>query len=122
MASAKRPRTPSRTQSGNISSPEAHAPLHKASRTSGSPGAGFRITKEDDDSTEHNPQGGHHPLLCTLPPTCNRKPTPILDSRDLETHYAKYHAHVCEEKGCGSVFPDERLLELVGLNQTADER
>ncbi|KAI9063305.1 hypothetical protein FKP32DRAFT_1592748 [Trametes sanguinea] len=23
-----------------------------------------------------------------------------------------YHAHVCEEKGCGCVFPDARLLEL----------
>ncbi|KAF9233846.1 hypothetical protein BU15DRAFT_37799, partial [Melanogaster broomeanus] len=54
-------------------------------------------------------------LLCTLPPTCNpphNTPTPIANSRDLEIHYGKYHAHVCEVKGCGCVFPDARLLEL----------
>lgn len=57
-------------------------------------------------------------LLCTLPPTCNpplNKPTPIADSRDLEIHYGKYHAHVCEQRGCGCVFPDARLLELVRM-------
>ncbi|KAF8892157.1 hypothetical protein BD779DRAFT_1410216, partial [Infundibulicybe gibba] len=53
-----------------------------------------------------------HPLLCTLPPTCNHRATPIASTRDLETHYATYHAHVCEEGSCGCVFPDERLLEL----------
>ncbi|KAF8141409.1 hypothetical protein EV363DRAFT_1139417, partial [Boletus edulis] len=54
-------------------------------------------------------------LLCTLPPTCNpphNKPTPIANSRDLEIHYGKYHAHVCEQRGCGCVFPDAQLLEL----------
>lgn len=54
-----------------------------------------------------------HPLLCTLPPTCNHRPTPIANTKDLEAHYATYHAHVCEESGCSSVFPDPRLLELV---------
>ncbi|KAI0941009.1 hypothetical protein AcV7_003231 [Taiwanofungus camphoratus] len=55
------------------------------------------------------------PLLCTLPPTCNppqNRPTPLANTGELEAHYATYHAHVCEEKGCGSVFPDARLLEL----------
>ncbi|OSX64577.1 hypothetical protein POSPLADRAFT_1180203 [Postia placenta MAD-698-R-SB12] len=55
------------------------------------------------------------PLLCTLPPTCNpphNRPTPLADTGQLESHYATYHAHVCEEKGCGCVFPDARLLEL----------
>ncbi|KAI9567064.1 hypothetical protein HD554DRAFT_2006247, partial [Boletus coccyginus] len=54
-------------------------------------------------------------FLCTLPPTCNlphNEPTPISNFRDLEIHYGKYHAHVCEQRGCGCVFPDERLLEL----------
>lgn len=54
-----------------------------------------------------------HSLLCTLPPTCNHHPTPIANVKDLEAHYAMYHAHVCEQPGCGCVFPDERLLELV---------
>ncbi|TFK48417.1 hypothetical protein OE88DRAFT_523362 [Heliocybe sulcata] len=55
------------------------------------------------------------PLLCTLPPTCNppkNQPTQLLGSQDLERHYATYHAHVCEEKGCGCVFPEARLLQL----------
>ncbi|KAH9930277.1 uncharacterized protein B0H18DRAFT_840191, partial [Fomitopsis serialis] len=54
-------------------------------------------------------------LLCTLPPTCNpphNRPTPLANSTELESHYATYHAHVCEEEGCGCVFPDARLLEL----------
>jgi hypothetical protein len=58
-------------------------------------------------------------LLCTLPPTCNpplNKPTTIANSRDLEIHYGKYHAHVCELRGCGCVFPDARLLELVRMS------
>ncbi|KAH0583057.1 hypothetical protein H2248_010945 [Termitomyces sp. 'cryptogamus'] len=57
-------------------------------------------------------EGGNHPLLCTLPPTCNHKPTPLANSRELEAHYATYHAHVCEQHGCGAVFPEVRLLEL----------
>lgn len=74
------------------------APMFKSSRTSD---AGDRI------------------LLCTLPPTCNpphNNPTPISSSRDLEIHYGKYHAHVCEQRGCGFVFPDARLLELVRMS------
>ncbi|KAG6841127.1 hypothetical protein C0991_001696 [Blastosporella zonata] len=55
------------------------------------------------------------PLLCTLPPTCNHRPTPLANSRELETHYATYHAHVCEQGGCGAVFPEARLLELVRI-------
>ncbi|KAF7357053.1 hypothetical protein MVEN_01042100 [Mycena venus] len=51
-------------------------------------------------------------ILCTLPPTCNHHPTPIANSKDLEAHYATYHAHVCEEEGCHCVFPDARLLEI----------
>ncbi|EGN97024.1 hypothetical protein SERLA73DRAFT_185308 [Serpula lacrymans var. lacrymans S7.3] len=57
----------------------------------------------------------NRPLLCTLPPTCNpphHNATQIADSKELEMHYAKYHAHVCEQRGCGYVFPDARLLEL----------
>lgn len=69
--------------------------MNKASRTSGAPaGPG---------------------LLCTLPPTCNpphNTPTPLANSSELEIHYGKYHAHVCEQPKCGLVFPDARLLEL----------
>ena len=31
---------------------------------------------------------------------------------ELEADYATYHAHVCEQSGCGCVFPAARLLEL----------
>ena len=55
------------------------------------------------------------PLLCTLPPTCHlpNHATPLPDTRALEAHYASYHAHVCSSPGCGCVFPDARMLELV---------
>lgn len=62
--------------------------------------------------------GATPPLLCTLPPTCHpphNAPTALSDSNELEAHYAKYHAHVCEERGCAAVFPNARLLELVRL-------
>lgn len=58
------------------------------------------------------------PFLCTLPPTCNpphNRPTSLGNSSELESHYAKFHAHVCEDNGCGCVFPDARLLELVSV-------
>ncbi|EKM50828.1 uncharacterized protein PHACADRAFT_178528 [Phanerochaete carnosa HHB-10118-sp] len=54
-------------------------------------------------------------LICTLPPTCNppmNKPCHLSSAAELERHYATYHAHVCEQRGCGAVFPEERLLEL----------
>ncbi|KAI0289929.1 hypothetical protein B0F90DRAFT_1789810 [Multifurca ochricompacta] len=54
------------------------------------------------------------PLLCTLPPTCNppNRPTPLSDTRALESHYATHHAHLCSSQDCGCVFPDAHLLEL----------
>jgi len=54
-------------------------------------------------------------LTCTLPPSCHpprNAPTRLFNPKELEAHYAKYHAHVCEESRCAKVFPDERLLEL----------
>ncbi|KAG6829148.1 hypothetical protein H0H92_005553 [Tricholoma furcatifolium] len=47
-----------------------------------------RTVPEQASSTLNN-----RPLLCTLPPTCNHKPTHLANSRELETHYATYHAH-----------------------------
>ncbi|KAG5653613.1 hypothetical protein H0H81_011985 [Sphagnurus paluster] len=93
----KRHRAPSHTSSSSsTSTAEAQHPS-KASRTiSGQPGSAATGNR----------------LLCTLPPTCNHRPTPLANTRDLETHYATYHAHVCEQGGCGAVFPDARLLDL----------
>ncbi|KAJ3812063.1 hypothetical protein F5876DRAFT_64262 [Lentinula aff. lateritia] len=75
------------------------SPTHKASRTTASPASSA------------------NPLLCTLPPTCSTHPTALADTRELEAHYAKYHAWVCQAAKstsgtCGNVFPDARLLEL----------
>ena len=137
MTSIKRPRTPS--QSSTSSSPTAsthslvsgytHYPSHKYTRivpntgslsprsidgTSTSSGSTIKHGTIDDGSTNVTTlPATRHPLLCTLPPTCHRHPTPIADTNDLERHYATYHAHVCGVKGCGCVFPDARLLELV---------
>ncbi|ESK85045.1 zinc finger protein [Moniliophthora roreri MCA 2997] len=89
----KRPRHPSESSSDSSFSPST-SPTPKASRT----------LPTSNQAT--------HQLLCTLPPTCNQKPTPIANTKDLEAHYATYHAHVCEQRGCGCVFPDARFLEL----------
>ncbi|KAJ7035589.1 hypothetical protein C8F04DRAFT_1097768 [Mycena alexandri] len=91
--SFKRHRSQSEASSSSSTSVTAH-PTSKAQRTT-------------DASTSTV-----HPLLCTLPPTCNHQPTPIANPKDLETHYATYHAHVCEEPNCDCVFPDARLLEI----------
>jgi len=93
----KRHRTPSQTSSSSSTSSTGTQNPSKTSRTL--PG--------HPESTSSS-----HPILCTLPPTCNRRPTPLSNTRDLENHYATYHAHVCEHDGCGTVFPDSRLLEL----------
>ncbi|KAF9269282.1 hypothetical protein L218DRAFT_917046 [Marasmius fiardii PR-910] len=90
MAS-KRPRTPPDSLSDSSLSPPS-SPTPKSSRIL--------------------PDKGAHQLLCTLPPTCNHRPTYLANSKDLEAHYATYHAHVCEQEGCNCVFPDARFLEL----------
>jgi hypothetical protein len=138
MTSAKRQRTPSQSStSSNLSSPTAsthslatsYYPSHKYTRivpntgsisprsidgTSTSSGSTIKpANPSTGGSTNATQPATRHPLLCTLPPTCHRHPTPIADTNDLERHYATYHAHVCGVKGCGCVFPDERLLELV---------
>ncbi|KAJ7708860.1 hypothetical protein B0H17DRAFT_1031113 [Mycena rosella] len=95
--SFKRHRAQSEASSSSSTS-ATETPTSKVQRTTPGPEAESSIT--------------HHPLLCTLPPTCNHSPTPIANSKDLETHYATYHAHVCEESGCNCVFPDARLLEI----------
>ncbi|KAJ7493219.1 hypothetical protein B0H11DRAFT_1718098 [Mycena galericulata] len=94
--SFKRHRAQSEASSSSSTSATA-APTLKAQRTTPGPETSSAVVQ---------------PLLCTLPPTCSHHPTPIANAKDLETHYAKYHAHVCEEPGCNCVFPDARLLEI----------
>jgi hypothetical protein len=82
-----------------------------------------RDSSNDEDAGYLNGHGaGDHKaspaqLLCTLPPTCSppHQPSRIANSAELEKHYALYHAHVCEVDGCGSVFPEARLLDLVSV-------
>lgn len=102
MSSFKRARSPQRQDDSPSPSPTP-SPTFKAARTSATPPPGLG-----------EPSTSSH-ILCTLPPTCNppNRPTSLEDTRDLEAHYAMYHAHVCEDQGCGCVFPDARLLELV---------
>ena len=55
-------------------------------------------------------------LVCSLPPTCSKNGgTRLQGTKELEAHYAKYHAHVCSASGCECIFPEARLLELVRL-------
>ncbi|KAF8638449.1 hypothetical protein AX17_002206 [Amanita inopinata Kibby_2008] len=75
--------------------------------------AGTTATATTNDVSESGSvSSARHPMLCTLPPTCTHKPTPLANTKELEAHYATCHAHVCEQKGCGCVFPEARLLEL----------
>ncbi|KAI0628049.1 hypothetical protein C8Q77DRAFT_1213483 [Trametes polyzona] len=101
MSSFKRARSPQQRDDSSSPSPTP-SPTLKAARTSATPPP----TGTPSTSSSH--------ILCTLPPTCNppNRPTKLADTRELEAHYAMYHAHVCEEKGCGCVFPDARLLDL----------
>ncbi|KAJ7623701.1 hypothetical protein FB45DRAFT_926507 [Roridomyces roridus] len=94
--SFKRHRAQSEASSSSSSTSAVAAPTTKAQRTTPGP---------EDPATVL-------PLLCTLPPTCNHTPTPLANSKDLESHYATYHAHVCEEPACNCVFPDARLLQI----------
>ena len=60
-------------------------------------------------------------LVCSLPPSCAppRHPTTLGSLRELETHYARYHTHICQEGDCrrepggAKIFPDARMLALV---------
>ncbi|KAI0832111.1 hypothetical protein BC628DRAFT_1351639 [Trametes gibbosa] len=102
MSSFKRARSPQNQYNSPSPSPSP-SPTLKAARTSATPPPGH--TGQPSTSGQ---------ILCTLPPTCNHphRPTTLTGTRELEAHYAMYHAHVCEQKGCGCVFPDARLLEL----------
>ncbi|PPQ79633.1 hypothetical protein CVT25_003218 [Psilocybe cyanescens] len=112
----KRPRAPSASSSSSLAtSPDDTNPPYKASRI----GVSFLDTSATSSSsygTATTVQGSGlvtgHPLYCNLPPTCHHKPTPIANTKDLESHYGTYHAHVCELDNCGCVFPDARLMEL----------
>ncbi|RPD77117.1 hypothetical protein L226DRAFT_559242 [Lentinus tigrinus ALCF2SS1-7] len=105
-ASFKRARSPAAHDISPSSSPPS-SPTLKALRTSATP-------PPHSDADPSPSSAGPSYLLCTLPPTCHppNRPTELSGTRELEQHYAMYHAHVCEENGCGCVFPDARLLEL----------
>ncbi|KAJ7580172.1 hypothetical protein C8J56DRAFT_1169404 [Mycena floridula] len=100
--SAKRPRIPSPSPSASSSSGSAPTGTATSRRLSSSPTAkSTRLSSPESRPSE-----------CRLPPTCNRNPTLIANAKDLEAHYANFHAHVCEVPGCKCVFPVARLLEL----------
>ena len=118
--SVKRPRAPSSPSSALSISPGSGDPPLKASRIIYFPDADSDIANSSvpNGSTANGQKNATNsisspPLLCTLPPTCNHKPAAIANTAELERHYAKYHAHVCEEQSCGCVFPEARLLSLV---------
>ncbi|TBU39331.1 hypothetical protein BD309DRAFT_969932 [Dichomitus squalens] len=106
MASFKRARSPQNTDLSPSPSP-TNSPTPKLARASATP----PLAGQPSTSTS---AASHSGILCTLPPTCNppNRPTALAGTHELESHYAMYHAHVCEQKGCGCVFPDAWLLEL----------
>ncbi|KAM6497228.1 hypothetical protein JOM56_007701 [Amanita muscaria] len=94
--------SPSAKSSGT-SKPQHHPAKSFRILSPGEVSPGARTTGEGNRS---------HPIVCTLPPTCTHRPTPLANTKELESHYATYHAHVCEQNGCGCVFPEAILLEL----------
>ena len=113
MASFKRARSPQNIDLSPSPSP-TNSPTPKLARASATPPPGGQPSTSTSGVS-------HSGILCTLPPTCNppHRPTALAGTHELEAHYAMYHAHVCEQKGCGCVFPDARLLELVSGNCSA---
>ena len=54
-------------------------------------------------------------IWCKLPPTCAH-PNPATAChgvKELESHYAQFHAFVCQAEGCSCVFDREHYLNLV---------
>ncbi|KLO10950.1 hypothetical protein SCHPADRAFT_492688 [Schizopora paradoxa] len=99
MSSSKRPRSSTPSSSPSVSDDDEDS-VSKS----------LRLT-----SPASSRSSATNALTCTLPPSCHpphNAPTHLSNAKELEAHYAKYHAHVCEEKRCAKVFPDERLLEL----------
>lgn len=84
--------------------------------------------------------GSSSAFTCSLPPTCSTTPAIFSSARDIEAHYSKMHALVCEaelfegkgieggggDKGkrrarvCGKIFPDRRLMDLVSPRFSQD--
>ncbi|KAB5593897.1 C2H2 type zinc finger protein [Ceratobasidium theobromae] len=75
---------------------------------------------EVDSKLPRPSQASSRSLVCSLPPCCAppRRPTALGSLRELEAHYAKYHANICKEGSCrnepggAKIFPDARMLEL----------
>ncbi len=61
----------------------------------------------------HSPGPPDRALTCSLPPTCSSSPVQFDTLEALESHHSKCHAWICGSQGCGKVFPDGRLMELV---------
>jgi len=51
-----------------------------------------------------------NPIVCCLPPWCNKRPLTFHTTLDYETHYNTSHRYICQE--CGKLFPSERWLNL----------
>ncbi|EJU03710.1 hypothetical protein DACRYDRAFT_14748 [Dacryopinax primogenitus] len=83
----------------------------RPSSPSPSPPPKIRRSQRPEPSTSTG-TGTSAALTCTLPPTCHRHPAVLEDAQALERHYRTYHTHVCQERKCLAVFPDDRLLEL----------
>ncbi|GBC10006.1 hypothetical protein RclHR1_09270011 [Rhizophagus clarus] len=51
-----------------------------------------------------------NPIVCCLPPWCNKRPLTFYTALDYELHYNTSHRHICQE--CSKLFPSERWLNL----------
>lgn len=51
-------------------------------------------------------------IRCSLPPTCSIRPQTFPTQAALSAHYNTHHAHICQDQGCGKIFPDNHFLDL----------
>lgn len=111
---ARRSKLPSRHHAPSSSLPPHHDHYYPTMSTKRS------ASPSSPSSPSHKSQriasSDARELVCSLPPTCSRNGgTRLQGTRELEVHYAKFHAHVCSAPRCECIFPEARLLELVRL-------
>lgn len=49
-------------------------------------------------------------IICSFPPICNHRPRNFYELDEFESHYQKYHCHICHE--CLANFPSSYFLDL----------
>ncbi|KAK9452608.1 hypothetical protein V1511DRAFT_490577 [Dipodascopsis uninucleata] len=100
-----------RRQSASSSSSEESAQLAAVSIDLDELPTPTQIPRMDRAEDAINPtKDQDHVVECSLPPTCNNRPSHFYSTLEFEKHYASNHSLSCF--ACGKIFPVQRLLDL----------